>query len=212
MTDLSTPLAKSRRTVASYEEYADQYSRNVAQIPGPEEEAALRRVASVAGHGGHILEIGSGPGWEADFLETLDVSVRRTDATRRFLELQAARGKKGDILNVITDELGGPYDAVVAMCVLIHVPRHQIDHVLKKIAAALRSDGALLVSMREGDGESGGKYHTVYWRRDDFVARMAAAGLTVEWERFSSDEDDLHWHTFLARRFSVERPTLAVIA
>jgi len=205
MPNLATSLAKSQRTIASYEGYADQYSRNVAQIPGPEEDAALRNVASIAGNGGHILEIGSGPGWEADFLETLGVSVRRTDATRRFLEIQAARGKKGDILNVITDELGGPYDAVVAMCVLIHVPRRQIDQVLRKIAAALRPDGAFLVSMRDGEGESYGKYHTVYWRRDDFIARMAAAGLTIQWERFSSDEDDMQWHTFLARRFLVGR-------
>lgn len=196
----SKALASSLQTIESYEEYAEQYSRNVAHVPAPNDAAALRRIAAEAGNGGRILEIGSGPGWEADFLETLGASVRRTDATRRFLEIQSARGKTGDILNVITDELGGPYDAVVAMCVLIHVPRDQIDQVLTKIAQALRPGGAFLVSMRDGDGETVGKYHTVYWRRDDFASRMETAGFALEWEEHSIDVDKDPWHTFFARK------------
>lgn len=191
-------LADSQRTIESYEGFADQYSRLGG--PSPDVEAALRRVAEAVGDGGRILEVGSGPGWEADFLESLGVSVRRTDATRRFLELQAERGKQGDLLNVITDDLGGPYDAVAALCVLIHVPRDQIDQVLKRIAEALRPRGAFLVSMRDGDGETSGKYHTVYWRRDDFAARMEAAGFALEWDEYSVDCDNDGWNTFLARR------------
>lgn len=191
-------LADSRRTIESYEGFAEQYSRLGG--PSPDVEAALRRVAEATGNGGRILEIGSGPGWEADFLETLGVSVRRTDATRRFLEIQAERGKQGDLLNVITDDLGGPYDAVVALCVLIHVPRDQIDQVLTRIAQALRPDGAFLVSMRDGDGETSGKYHTVYWHRDDFAARMEAAGFVLAWDEYSVDCDNDAWNTFLAQR------------
>jgi 2-polyprenyl-3-methyl-5-hydroxy-6-metoxy-1,4-benzoquinol methylase len=200
MDTFSTSLPKTLRTIESYEAYAEQYSQNVAHVPAPIDEAALRRVATAARHGGRILEIGSGPGWEADFLETLGISVRRTDATRKFLEIQAARGKKGDLLNVITDNLGGPYDGIVAMCVLIHVPRDQIDHVLAKIAQALRSDGAFLVSMRDGDGETDGKYHTTYWRRDDFVEQMKAMRLALEWDVQHIDCDADPWHTFLARK------------
>lgn len=119
----SATLANTQRTIDSYEGCADEYSRIVDPFPSPSLEAALRQVATAAGKGGQILEIGSGAGWDADFLETQGVSVRRTDATRRFLELQAARGKEGELLNVITDDLGGPYDAVVALCVLIRKDR-----------------------------------------------------------------------------------------
>lgn len=200
MTISDKALATSAQTIAAYEDYAEQYSRNVAHVPSANDEAALRRIATAAGPGGRILEIGSGPGWEADFIEALGVSVRRTDATQRFLEIQQARGKSADILNVITDDLGGPYDAIVAMCVLIHVPRDQIDNVLAKIAQALRPDGAVLVSMRDGDGETSGSYHTVFWRRDQFAGRLQAAGLSVEWESRSIDVDKDAWHTFLARK------------
>lgn len=201
MSKTDDSLARSRRTIDSYESYADRYAE-VRGGPDPREEAALRQVASIAGLGGLILEIGSGPGWDADFLETLGVRVRRTDATRRFLELQAARGKQGDRLDVITDDLGGPYDAVVAQYVLFHVPRDRIDAVLAKIAAALRPRGAFLVTMREGEGETGGNYHEVYWRRNDFAERLKVAGLAVLWDEPSVGSDNVTWNSFLTRRIA----------
>lgn len=199
MNETHDSLARSRRTIESYEGYADRYV-SIRRGPNDKEQAALRQVASIAGLGGHVLEIGSGPGCDADYLEGLGVKVRRTDATQRFLDLQAARGKQGDRLDVITDPLGGPYDAVVAQYVLFHVPRDHIDCVLAKIADALRPRGAFLVSMREGDHETGGDYHEVYWRRNDFAARLKAAGLITLWDESSAGSDDVTWNTFLTRR------------
>ncbi|MEO5757192.1 MAG: class I SAM-dependent methyltransferase [Mesorhizobium sp.] len=195
-------LAQSRRTIDSYEDYAQEYDAIVGHVPHPNDQAALKRAAAMAGPDGRILEIGSGPGRDADFLETLGVKVRRTDATRRFLELQAARGKTGDLLNVITDELGGPYDAVVALAVLIHIPRDQIDQVLAKIMQSLRPGGAFVVSMRDGagGGDTSGKYHTVDWRKDDFAARIEGAGMELLSHAFRVGRNDHGWNTFLATK------------
>lgn len=197
---MTTALQQNRTTIDSYETYADRYDASVAQIPSAQDQDNLRRFARIAGFGARVLEVGSGPGRDADFLETLGVKVRRTDATRRFLEIQAARGKKGEYLNLITDDLGGPYDGFVALCVLIHVPRIQIDDVLAKITKALRPGGAFLVSLRNGEGETSGKYHTVYWTRDAFAERIKRAGLEVVWDEFSLCTDGDEWNTFLAVR------------
>jgi SAM-dependent methyltransferase len=191
-------LTSSRRTIASYESYAREYDALVSPTPAPDDEIALRRLATLVGPGGRILEVGSGPGRDADFLETLGVQVRRTDATRAFLALQAERGKRGELLDLLTDDLGGPYDGVLAMCVLIHIDRSHLDLVLGKIATALRPAGAFLVSVREGTGESTGDYHTTYWRREDFVARLDRAGLRVVWQNRHLDSDEDPWLTFLA--------------
>jgi SAM-dependent methyltransferase len=135
-------LAKSRQTISAYEDYAERYDAIVRHVPNPREQASLKRLVAIAGTDGQILEVGSGPGYDADFLESLGVKVRRTDATKRFLELQAARGKHGELLDLITDDLGGPYDAVLALCVLIHVPRDQTDQLTpsqdSRVAAARR--------------------------------------------------------------------------
>ena len=195
---LSQALAKSRQTISAYEDYADRYDAIVRHSPNEREQASLKRLVAIAGTSGRVLEVGSGAGYDADFLEGLGVKVRRTDATKRFLELQAARGKHGELLDLLTDDLGGPYDAVLALCVLIHVPREQTDQVLAKIAGSLRPGGALLVSMRNGDGETSGNYHTVLWRRDDFAGRLEAAGLVLLRDDFNIGRNTEEWNTFLA--------------
>jgi 2-polyprenyl-3-methyl-5-hydroxy-6-metoxy-1,4-benzoquinol methylase len=204
MTTVSTNelLAKAQRTVQSYEGSARHYNTLCDKDPPPFVEGALRRMLQCVPAGGSVLEIGSGPGRDADFVESLGAVVRRTDATQAFLDLQAERGKKGDLLNVVTDELGGPYDAVLAMCVLIHVDREQMDVVLRKVLGSLKPGGAFLVSMRKGEGETGGDYHTVYWTRDGFAARLAAVGLAIQWDMESVDSDNDEWLTFLARSAS----------
>ena len=200
MDELSQALEKSRQTISAYEDYADRYDAIVRHVPNEREQASLKRFVAIAGTSGRILEVGSGAGYDADFLEDLGVKVRRTDATKRFLELHAARGKHGELLDLLTDDLGGPYDAVLALAVLIHVPRDQIDQVLGKIARSLRPGGAFLVSMRNGDGETSGEYHTVYWRRDDFAARLEAAGLVLLRDDFNLGRNDEEWNTFLTVR------------
>lgn len=194
-------LFQSRQTIRSYEKYAERYDALVGQVANPFDQGWLKRLVSIAGENARILEVGSGPGREADFLETLGPSVRRTDATRKFIEIQAARGNQVELLDIITDEFGGPYDGIVGLCVLIHVPCAMIDTVLAKVVRALRPEGAFLVSLRNGDGESDdGKYHTVYWRRDDFVSRLEAAGLNLVRDEFSVCSDGDEWNTFLAVR------------
>jgi hypothetical protein len=118
---------------------------------------------------------------------------------RRRSNAQRARGRLVERLNVLTDPLGGPYDAILAICVLIHIERAHIDRVLGKIRRAIRTGGAFLVAVWEGTGEIQGEYHMTYWSRAAFVARLEAAGLRVEWDSRRVDSDGDVCLTFLAR-------------
>lgn len=192
----------NRRTVQAYEGYARQYAAAVAQVPDAVTQRGLRAIAALA-PGGRVLEVGSGPGWDADFAESLGLAVRRTDATEAFLGFQAERGKRADALDLIADPLGGPYDAVVALCVLLHLERAQVAPVLRKVADTLRPGGAFLVSLRLGEGEhwegDARDYRVVLWQPDAFLAALHGAGLSVDWEA-QSDERDGRWLTAFARR------------
>ena len=198
MTDPHDALAANRRTLDSYEGYAREYDEIVGDAPSPDVEMGLRRLIGAVGPDARILEVGSGPGRDADFLESLGARVRRTDATQAFLDIQAERGRQVEHLNLLTDELGGPYDGVMALCVLIHIDRGEVDRVLDKVAGALRPGGAFLVSVREGTGETKGDYHTILWDRDAFVAHLDRAGLRVTWEHRNAGRDTDIWLTFLA--------------
>lgn len=193
-------LTNMRRAIQSYEDSAREYDAIVADHPPPEIEDALRRMMALVPAGGTVLEIGSGTGRDADFVESLGGIVRRTDATQAFLDLQAERGKKGELLNVVTDALGGPYSGILAVAVLIHVDRAQVAPVLRKVFDALEPGGVFLVAMRIGEGETNGDYQTVYWAKDRFAEELAAAGLRAEWDRQWIGRENVTWVSFLACR------------
>lgn len=196
----SHAIESNLRTIASYEDYAGTYAESVGTVPGPEDQRALRLLVATAGRHGRILEAGSGPGWDADFVESLGPRVRRTDATQAFLDLMHARGKEADLLNMLSDPLGGPYHGVLALCVLIHVTREATPDILEKVFNALHPGGAFLVSVRHGTGETHGDYHMTYWSRNGFASRLSQTGFTLQWDQSHASCDGQRWLTFLARR------------
>lgn len=187
-------------TIESYERDARSYAAQLDGFPPPVIESALLRLVEAIPPGGRVLEVGSGTGRDADFIEACGASVRRTDATGAFRELQVARGKQVEPLDVISDQLGGPYDGILALCVFIHVDRASTLPVLRKVEAALRPAGAFLVSVREGTGETNGAYLMSYWNKAEYDALLAEAGLRVDWDHRHTDCDDDTWLTFLARK------------
>jgi len=104
----SSELARNRATVAGYDACAVSYAAETDHAPTPEHVEALERLAASAGPGGRVLEAASGPGWDADRLEALGLSVQRTDLSAGFIAFQQGRGKTVDRLDLITGDLGGP--------------------------------------------------------------------------------------------------------
>ena len=132
-----------------------------------EVRAELDWFAGAVGAGGSVLEIGSAGGRDAIQLEERGLTVRRTDITPAFVELMRSRGYDADVLDPLTDELGGPYDGVWASACLLHVAREDLPTVLRNLAGATRPGGALAMSLKEGDGEE--------WSVHGTCARRAAS-------------------------------------
>jgi SAM-dependent methyltransferase len=202
---MDTPRLNNRLTVESYERCALDYAAAVSAEPSPSHERVLVRLLDALPGRGMVLEVGSGPGWDADFLEHLGARVRRTDATRAFVDFQISRGRQAELLDLISDDFGGPYDGVMALYVLQHIDRCLVADVLHKVAEALRPGGVFLVSLQEGSGEfhergTSGCYRVVRWSADDFAKALSDAGLGAEWVERVTDEAD--WMTILARRIS----------
>ncbi|MGO1068158.1 class I SAM-dependent methyltransferase [Lysobacter sp. CA199] len=201
MTDSDHP--NNRRTVAAYEGYARGYAEAVSATPSAGEAEGLRRLAAAVPPAGRVLDIGSGPGWEAGFLETLGVQVRRTDVTAAFRQFQAERGKTAYPFDVLSDEIAATYDGMLMLYVLQHFERDQVDGVLRKLARGLTPNGALLLTHFLGEGETwegdAADYRVVLWSGEALNQRLAQAGLVVEWENFD-DSQDRPWRRVLARK------------
>lgn len=99
-----------------------------------------------------IIEIGSGSGRNADFLEAKGFCVERTDAAEKFIELQKTKGCDAQLFNVLKDDFKQSYGMIIAPCILNQIPHKDWKPVLEKIKKCLlKKDGALALSL---------KYHT----------------------------------------------------
>jgi 2-polyprenyl-3-methyl-5-hydroxy-6-metoxy-1,4-benzoquinol methylase len=168
-------------TLRTYEQAAALYRERTTRTEH-EPDDLVGLVAEHAPAGAHVLEAGSGPGFDATRLEALGFRVRRTDATLAFVELQRAEGHAIDVLDVRTDDLGGPYDVVFAHAVLLHIERAELPRVLTRLHDAVRPGGLLAMTLKEGDGEEWSSHkverprHFTYWREAPLRAALVGAG------------------------------------
>ena len=170
-------------TLATYAAAARRY-REQDPAPAPALVAFLDGLAGLVGTG-HVLELGSGPGRDATRLEERGVRVTRTDATPAFVEMMRADGHEARVLDIRTGELGGPYDAVLAQAVLLHLTRAQFEDVLRRARRAVTDAGVLAFTLKEGDGEAWSTAkldlprHFTYWREPAVREALGRTGWTV---------------------------------
>jgi 2-polyprenyl-3-methyl-5-hydroxy-6-metoxy-1,4-benzoquinol methylase len=205
----SKAIEQARRdndaTIKSYESCAEGYAETTRGELSGVRAAMFDAFVQSLDPGASVLEIGSGPGWDADRLEAHGIRVQRTDVTLGFIEYQSRRGKSITRLDVINDDIQDRYDGILCLYVLQHIARPLMDEVLAKFSRALYVGGAVLIGLREGSGDvrevgaSSGVYHITLWPQREFIDRLARAGLLTEQRRtFSGSEGE--WLLVLARK------------
>ena len=171
------PASANDLTLRTYDESADLWM-NDSRRSGSWFEVVSLIDAMVANLRAHalVLEIGSASGEEASVMESRGLAVRRSDATPAFVEALRRAGHEADQLNVITDDLGGPWDAIFANAVFLHLERFDFARVLEKSFDATTDEGLLVFTLKEGVGAEwvtkklNGPRHFTYWSEADLVA------------------------------------------
>jgi len=191
-------------TRSSYQAAADRYAQRSRPAVGGSHAPILDGVVELL-PAGRLLELGSGPGWDADYLERLGLRVQRRDVTPAFVEQMQANGHDARILDARKDDLGGPWDGVLANAVLLHLSRSEFSAVVTRLAKVVRPGGIFAFTLKEGDGEhwSEAKLELprwfVYWREPELRSTLEAAGWTVlSMERVPGPADV--WLNVIAQR------------
>ncbi|MGW7684853.1 class I SAM-dependent methyltransferase [Kribbella sp. NPDC054772] len=167
-------------TLAAYERAADKFRATIAEDPNND---LIDLLAARIAPGARVLELGSGTGRDAAELERRGYVVRRTDAAQAFVDMMRADGYAADRLDAITDNYGGPYDAVYSSAVFLHFDRAQLTDVLRRSARATK---VLAFATREGKGEEWSNRHLdlprhfVLWQEEPLRELLTATGWTVE--------------------------------
>ena len=175
------------RTLLSYDERVEAYVDGTSQdVTGPAKDwldEALQGLSQTA----RLLELGSAFGRDATYIQSLGYCLDCTDAVPGFVELLRQRGFSARLLNLLTDELVGPYDLIIANAVLLHFNQAEFSQVLAKIKAALRSGGRFAFSLKAGQGEGwstekiGAPRYFCYWTPQDLESPLKAAGFS-DWK------------------------------
>lgn len=188
-------------TLASYQAGAKRYVERTPAL-GPQLSAYLDTIAARVGAGGSVLEVGSGPGRAAAYLETKLLRVFRTDATPAFVEMMRSGGYDAELLDVRTDDLGGPFDAIVAAAVLLHLTPSELEAFLQRAHNAVVDRGIIAFTLKEGDGSAWTTEkldlprHFTYWREPGLRTLMTRT----------------KWKPLIVDRVELATPWLFVIA
>jgi SAM-dependent methyltransferase len=165
-------------TLATYETHAARY----IEATSTARSAVIDDLIALVPTGSTVLELGSGPGRDANDLERAGLFVSRTDGAAVFVQRFRSMGIEARTLNVFAADFGGPFDAVFANAVLLHVGRAELAGVLGVALRATRVGGVLVASFKEGVGDGwsnrklGAPRHFTYWQEADLGRVATAAG------------------------------------
>lgn len=105
--------------------------------------------------GTEILEIGSGTGRTANYLDSKGFSVQRTDVAKGFVDLMNSEplDKPAVLLDLMNPGSPGKYEIVIANAVLLHFTKDEFSEALTNISDLLQPEGKLFYTLKRGQGE-----------------------------------------------------------
>lgn len=176
--------ASNDQTIAAYNAGVDTYVAHLKPIDGDLKQwidALLDSLNPPA----KILEIGSGDGRDANYIEALGYHVERTDGAKEFVNMQREQGKRAHVLNLLTDELSGAYNLVFANAVFLHFNKQEFQAALHKVYNALQAGGRFGLTLKRGDGEEvtsqkmNAPRYFKFWQLDDIKHTLQTGGFTI---------------------------------
>ncbi|MCA0997466.1 class I SAM-dependent DNA methyltransferase [Alloyangia pacifica] len=160
-----------------------QKARDYEALARPDEYPTLTTFIAALPKGGDVLDLGCGPGLEAARMAQVGLRVEAMDASPEMVALAAARpgvaAQQGSFDDLCAERR---YDGVWASFSLLHAPRAEMPRHLAAIARALRPDGVLSLTLKEGQGEARdrlGRFYS-YYTEPELRRLLADVGLRVD--------------------------------
>jgi 2-polyprenyl-3-methyl-5-hydroxy-6-metoxy-1,4-benzoquinol methylase len=134
-----------------YEAHADEYCRSTI---GLDMSSVYKRFLSELAPGSHILDAGCGSGRDSKVFLESGHTVTAFDASPEMARFASAYiGQKCIVLRFQEVRFQQEFDAIWACASLLHVPKCEMESVLRRLVTALRKEGIMYASFIEGEGE-----------------------------------------------------------
>ncbi len=196
-------------TLHTYEKHADAYIHRMSADPPASVCAWLDEAVRDLSRGALILELGSGTGRDARYIEKQGYAVLRTDATAAFVQHLRQGGFLARRLNALTDPLGGPYHLILADAVILHFPKADALALFRRVRDALLPKGRLAFSVQQGSGQmwrdlDGGPRYFCLWESGELTQALSEAGFSMRYSKSDEDFRSIRWMNLVVQPASAE--------
>ncbi|MCK0140943.1 class I SAM-dependent methyltransferase [Aliiroseovarius sp. F20344] len=169
------------KTIAVYDTQAKEYAARRANRIEP----GLTVFTPKLRQGGHVLDLGCGPGDASVHFLKAGFTVDAVDASASMVALTRELGVNARQATFDQIDQVNAYDGIWASYSLLHAARSDMPDNLARLRTALKPGGKLHIGLKLGSGESRdpiGRYYT-YYALDELIGLLETAGFTPEaWE------------------------------
>lgn len=190
-------------TVSVYDTRADDYADMVASTEVDEHLVAFMDELP---SGGHVLDLGCGPGHAAATMTAAGFDVDAWDASEGMVRLAAdTSGVRIERRDFDSLDAVDAYDGIFANFSLLHARKAEMPDLLGRIARALRPGGVLHLALKTGTGERRdaiGRFYS-YYEESELEGLLTRSGLGIASRATGSgrglDGSDASWIIVRAR-------------
>lgn len=200
-------MSDNNQTLETYsaklQEYIDSTPQQINEVEYPWIDQSL----SLISKSGKILELGSGFGRNAEYIQQQGYDIECTDAVQGFVDLLQQKGLKANFLDALKDDFAHGYDMVFANGVFVHFTPEETANVIDKIHASLKENGILAFSVKQGNGSKwtdeklGSPRFFQYWQPEALKQLITSHGF--EWATMLEGETSLRnasWLYIIAKK------------
>lgn len=154
-----------------------------------------------------ILDAGCGSGRDAAAFVSLGHQVTAIDASPAMVEIARRHGIDARVITFQRMTFNKEFDGIWACASVLHVPHAEVPETLRRFARALKTNGVLYVSLKEGQGEriaKDGRFFS-YFTMEEFSQELTGQQLfeiVKCWKSSSPNSSGAPqvWLNFLARK------------
>lgn len=149
------------RTIKSYDETAEDYAINVANLSNSYIVEFIDKVnqnfAELQNSDISILDVGCGSGRDLEIFKSKNFNIKGIDKSKKLLKIASKKIDNKylqhcDILNL--KDLKGKYHGIWINASLLHIPKSNLPNVLSSFVRKMHTNGIIYISVKEGYGET----------------------------------------------------------
>lgn len=188
-----------------YETHADEYCRSTV---GLDMSRVYERFLNELAAGAHIADAGCGSGRDTKAFLQRGYVVTAFDGSLQMARLASAyTGQRCSVLRFQEMQFQQEFDGIWACASLLHVPKCEMEDVLRRFVTALKPGGIMYISFIEGEGEriaEDGRLYNSYTPESlkHLLERIAAIREIACWksDEISSLAKRAPWLNFLFKK------------